>query len=290
MKLFPTRLAPLLLSLFLLSSVAEAQQIYNYETESDFVMPKGRELFFYGMRSWPFGKIPQGARLKALGEMEKMPRYGSGVSTLADDSWRQIGPMTVGGRVRSIAVHPTDGKTLWIGAADGGVWKSTDGGESWRAVMDNENAISMGAIAVAPSNPSILYAGTGEMSSNVDAYTGAGIFKSEDGGESWRVLGLTNVGAFSRIVVHPTNDRVLWAGGTKNNDGLYKSEDGGETGRKTLADPVSDIAVNPANPNELWVALMGNGVRYSSNGGETFATRNTGITQNGSGAGVGVSS
>ncbi|MCB0712384.1 MAG: hypothetical protein KDD67_08660 [Ignavibacteriae bacterium] len=278
MKTFPTRIAPLLLSLLLFSSLAEAQQLYEYTTESEVVVPKGRELYFYGMRSYPFGKIPQGARLKALGQIEKMSRFSDGVSILADESWKQLGPMTVGGRVRSIAVHPSDGKTLWIGAADGGVWKSTDRGNSWKPVMDNSNAIAMGAVAVAPSNPNILYAGTGEMSSNVDAYTGAGIFKSEDGGETWHVVGLTNVGAFSRIVIHPANPDVVWAGATKNNGGFYKSEDGGATWRKTFEEGISDITVNPSNPNEIWLALMGTGIRYSNDGGESFITRNTGIT------------
>ena len=272
--------------LLLISSDVEAQQmemqqVYGYEAESEFVVPKGRELFFYGMRSWPFGKIPQGARLKAIGQMEKMPHYGDRVSTQADNVWKQLGPMRVGGRVRSIAMHPTDGQTLWIGAADGGVWKSTDRGGTWRPIMDNTNSIALGSVAVAPSNPDVLYAGTGEMSSNVDAYTGAGIFKSTDGGETWNVSGLTTVGAFSRLVVHPTNDKIVWAGATKNNDGLYKTEDGGKTWRLTLDDPVSDVTVNPQDPNEVWVALMSNGIRYSSDGGETFRTRNTGITQTG---------
>ncbi|MCE2504243.1 MAG: hypothetical protein J4G05_09345 [Chlorobi bacterium] len=286
MKLFQRCIAPLLFSLLLIPLNADAQQremqqIYNYEAESKFLMPKGRELYFYGMRSWPFGKIPQGARLKAIGQMEKMPRYGDRVSTQADNAWTQLGPMQVGGRVRSIAMHPTDGQTLWIGAADGGVWKSTDRGATWRATMQNTNAIAMGSVAVAASNPNVLYAGTGEMSSNVDAYTGAGIFKSTDGGETWNVSGLTRVGAFSRLVVHPTNDQIVWAGATKNNNGLYKTENGGKTWRSVLDDPVSDVTVNPVNPNEIWVALMSNGIRYSNDGGEIFHTRNEGISEPG---------
>lgn len=250
---------------------------WDYETTGAAVSAKGREVYFYAMRAWPFGKIPQHARLAALGTMEKMPHYGSSPMSLAESSWRQIGPFNVGGRIRSIALHPSDGQTLWIGAADGGVWKSTDRGRSWTPQMQDVNAIAMGAIAVDPTNPAILYAGTGELSSNVDAYTGAGIFKSTDGGDSWRAVGLTNVGAFSRIVVRPDNGSVIYAGATKNNDGFYRSDDGGVTWRRTFDDPVSDIDINPQNPDEVWIALMAGGIRYSGDGGLTFSNRSSGI-------------
>lgn len=270
-----------LLALALVPLSLPGQEIYEYNTGAEHIKPKSRELFFYGMRAYPFGKIPQFARQKALGQMEKMERARDSYSVLAESSWRQIGPLHVAGRVRSIAVHPTDGKTLWIGAADGGVWKSTDRGASWTPQMQTSNAIAMGALAVDPSNPDILYAGTGEMSSNIDAYTGAGMFKSEDGGETWRVIGLTTVGSFARIVVHPTNGQIVWAGATKNNKGFYKSTDGGETWRRITEEAVSDVTVNPQNPNELWLALMSNGIRHSTDGGETFTRQNNGLGPNG---------
>ena len=268
-----------LLPLLFLSTEAPAQESaeWEYEAFHESVTPKDRSLHFYSQRSWPFGKIPGDARLRALGAMEKMPVYSDGLSSAAEDSWRQLGPYVIGGRVRSIAVHPTDGETLWIGAADGGVWKSTDGGASWSAHMQNENALSMGAVAVDPSNPEVLYAGTGELSSNTDAYTGAGVFKSTDGGETWTGSGLTTVGAFSRIIVHPSNGNIVYAGATKNNSGFYKSIDGGKSWNRTLNSAVSDIQINPENPDELWVALMTNGVRYSSDGGENFSNRSSGM-------------
>lgn len=272
----PRTLILAILAVALLGTDLSAQVTLQdgYRTGSDGVMPKGRELYFYGMRSWPFGMIPQGARHAALGAMEKM---SAGAAVQAEDAWRQIGPMSVGGRVRTIAVHPTDGNTLWIGAADGGVWRSTDRGANWTALMQDANAITMGALAVDPSNPQVLYAGTGELSSNVDAYTGAGMYKSEDGGDSWRLTGLTSVGAFSRIVVHPTNSSIVWAGATKNGGGFYRSLDAGRTWTRVVSDAVSDITVNPQNPQELWIALMSGGIRYSSNGGESFTNRSTGI-------------
>lgn len=267
----------ILLALTLIPMSLSGQEIYDYETESPAVKPKARELYFYKMRAYPFGKIPQGARLNAIEQTEKMSRYSDSYVSLAESSWRQIGPTKVGGRVRSIAVHPTDGNTLWVGAADGGVWKSTDAGANWEPLMQNNNAIAMGALAVDPNNPSILYAGTGEMSSNVDAYTGAGMFKSEDGGNTWRVIGLTNVGSFARIVVHPNNSNVVWAAATKNNSGFYKSTDAGNSWRRILESATADITVNPQNPDELWIGLMTNGIRHSIDGGETFTTRNNGL-------------
>lgn len=267
----------LLFAFTLLPASLPGQEIYDYTTESPNVKPKGRELFFYKMRAYPFGKIPQGARLNAIGQMEKMPHYGDSYSALAESSWRQIGPMEIGGRIRSIAVHPANGDILWVGAADGGVWKTTDAGGSWIPQMQNNNAISMGALAVDPSNPNVLYAGTGEMSSNVDAYTGAGIFKSEDGGDSWRVIGLTTVGAFARIIVHPNDSRIVWAAATKNNGGFYKSTDAGVTWRRVLDNPTADITINPQNPDQVWIGLMTDGIRYSDDGGETFITRNNGL-------------
>src|SRR5207249_1815785 len=154
----------------------------------DGITPKERELWFYGMRAYPFGKIPQNTRSNAIqqakAKMESFDKRTLGLQSI--NQWKQIGPTNAGGRINTIAVHPTDGKTLWVGAADGGIWKSTDNGGSWKAMMDNENAISMGALAVDPSNPNVLYAGTGEMSSNTDAYDGAGLFKSTDGGDTWK--------------------------------------------------------------------------------------------------------
>ncbi len=267
--------------LALLPLVASAQM--PYRTSEEGMAPKKRELWYYGMRSYPFGRIPQSARQEAIAKsrvgMLPFAKRSGGLAGMK--SWMQIGPASVGGRVNSVAVHPTDGHTLWIGAADGGIWKSTNRGESWRPVMDDQNSIALGAIAVATSNPNILYAGTGEQTSNVDAYAGAGIMKSTDGGESWSAIGLTNVGAFSRIAVDPTDDKIVLAGGTKNNGGLYRSTDGGKTWTRTMSTNISDISVNPKNPREVWVGTWSTGIFHSTDGGVTFAASSKGLGQDG---------
>ncbi len=287
MRLFPLRTAAILIALLASGGLLVTQQLVAqqlpYQTMEVGLTPKKREIYFYGMRAYPFGRIPQNARLEALLQMDsKVPTFASLQPTaLAANRWSMIGPTEVGGRIRTIACHPTDGKTVYIGAADGGVWKSTNAGDSWTPIMDNENAIAMGALAIDPRNPETLYAGTGEMSSNIDAYTGAGIFKTVDGGATWRPIGLTNVGAFSRIVVHPTNSNLIFAGATKNNGGFYRSEDGGNTWTRTFTEAVSDVTVDPANASKVWIGTMSKLVYRSDDGGKTFTQKSDGIGEPG---------
>lgn len=266
----------LLIALVVLLPDFLAAQNTTYQTAQPTMKPKKREIYFYGMRAYPFDKIPQNARLEALLHTDskmKPFRHGSH-GMLSANQWKAIGPFDLGGRVRSVVAHPTDGNTVWIGAADGGVWKSSDRGENWVPLMDDANAISMGALAVDPRNPDILYAGTGEMSSNVDSYTGAGIMKTTNGGGTWRPVGLTNVGAFSRIIVHPGNSNLVFAGATKNNGGFYRSTDGGNTWSRTFEEAVSDVTVDPQNQNRVWIGTMANGVYRSDDGGQTFTEKN----------------
>jgi len=266
----------LFLTAVVLTTAASAQPTTTFRTFTDEVSAKRREVFLWAIRAFPFGRVPQNARQAALDYVEsKMRTHGDALQSIAQ--WEAIGPFNIGGRVRSIAVHPTDGRTVWIGAADGGVWKTTDQGSSWTPVMDFENAIAMGALCVDPSNPNVLYAGTGEMSSNIDAYSGAGVYKSTDGGATWKGSGLTTVGAFSRMIVHPRNPNLVLAGATKNNGGLYRSEDGGATWMRTYSDMVSDITFNPNDENEIWIGTMSKGVWRSTDGGKTFSLSSTGL-------------
>ncbi len=269
MHMLQLHLQSVLLLLFLLPFVASAQM--TYQTQEPGMMPKKREIYFYGMRAYPFGKIPGHARIDALARTtSKLQSFGAGRGLASINQWQPIGPFTIGGRVNTAIVHPRDGNTVWIGAADGGVWKTTNGGTSWTAVMDNENAITMGALALDPQKPDVIYAGTGEMSSNIDGYTGAGIFKSTDGGTSWRGLGLTSVGAFSAIAVHPQNGDLIYAGATKNNGGFYRSTDGGATWSRTFDQAVADVTINPANQLEVWASTMSKGIYHSTDGGVSF--------------------
>lgn len=242
----------------------------------------GWELEQYRMRAYPFDRIPQNARLDAcLYSDWRMRPFSPARGVQRAGAWTPIGPFDVGGRVMSVAVHPTDGRTLWIAAADGGVWKSTDRGAHWNPVMDQEAAIAMGAIAVDPSNPTVLYAGTGEASNFVDSYGGAGVMRSSDGGATWRNVGLRNVGAFARIAAHPRDGRIILAAAIKNNAGLYRSSDAGNTWTRVIARPVTDITINPANPDEIWIGGGESAVMRSTDAGRTFLPSAEGIGTDG---------
>ena len=235
----------------------------------------------YAARAYPFERIAQNARLEAAlySEMRMRP-YKGAASPQHATRWTPIGPFDLAGRVMTIAAHPSDGNTVWIGAADGGVWRSADRGAHWEPVMDNEAAIAMGAIAVDPSNPNILYAGTGEASPFIDAYGGAGIMRSTDAGVTWRGTGLRNVGAFSRIAVHPGNGAIVFAAATKNNAGLYRSVDSGATWTRILGSPVTDITISRSNPNDVWIGGGDAPVMHSADAGVTFVPSAAGIGAN----------
>lgn len=244
-------------------------------------VPRDAERYFFEQRAYPYGRIPQDARGRAIERARELAPSRDGVSGAAPAAWRPIGPYHVAGRINTIAVHPTDGRTLWVGAAEGGVWKSTDRGVSWRAVMDDANSIALGAVAVDPVDPSVLYAGTGEAAVNIDSYTGAGVFKSTDGGETWSPSGLTSVAAFSRIVVHPARNEIVLAGAIRNNGGLYRSTDAGRTWSRLSAAPTYDLTINPSNPDEIWASGGINGAQHSTDGGATFTPVGPGIAADG---------
>ena len=260
-----------------------AQTVEQYYRSLPNVKPKERERFFYEARAYPYDRIPFRARVKAIQQAAQLSKRASAQVLATQPEWYPIGPFYIGGRARTVVVHPTDPATAWIGAAAGGIWKTTDYGETWTPVFDNETAIAMGSLAIDFTNPDILLAGTGEMSSNIDAYLGDGVFRSTDGGETWEQVGLVTVGAFSKLWIHPQNPSLVIAGATKNGAGVYRSTDGGLTWEKTFDGIVSDVSMNPADPNEWFIGVTGKGVYYSGDGGKTWFPRNSGFPISGIG-------
>ena len=180
-------------------------------------------------------------------------------------NWRCIGPATMGGRITSISVCPGDCSTYWIATASGGLLKTTNNGISFEHQFDREATVSIGAVAVAPSNKEIVYVGTGEANPRNSVSWGDGVYKSTDGGKSWKNVGLKGSFQIGDVVVHPTNPDVVYVGalgrlyGPGGDRGLYKTEDGGKTWKNILPNVddktgVIDIAMNPADPNLLVVA------------------------------------
>ena len=208
------------------------------------------------------------------------------------------GNTPVSGRIAALAADPTNANTIYIGAAGGGVWKTIDAGTTWSPLTDNQATLSMGAIAVAPSNPNVIYAGTGEADNSLDSFYGRGILKSTDAGATWTLLtGNAGINEFdrkviSRILVNPTDPNTVYvavAGGGENGlaglYGLYKSSDGGTTWMNTMAsvitDPLvsfTDAVLDPSNPQTLYVAAddpvaaeAESGVYKSTDAGATWS-------------------
>ena len=147
--------------------------------------------------------------------------------------WRLIGPFR-GGRAAAAAGVPGDPDTFYFGAVGGGVWKTTNAGVTWTPIFDSQPVASIGAIAVAPSNPKVIYIGTGESDIRSDLASGDGVYKSTDGGESWQNIGLRDTRQISRIVIDPQNPDIVYVGalghayGPNDERGVFKSTDGGQ--------------------------------------------------------------
>ncbi|HLJ85380.1 MAG TPA: hypothetical protein VKZ53_01075 [Candidatus Angelobacter sp.] len=178
--------------------------------------------------------------------------------------WRMIGPFR-GGRTIAVSGLEHDPSTYYFGGVGGGVWKTTNGGETWQPIFDGQPIASIGALAVAPSDTNILYVGTGEADLRSDITYGNGVYKSSDGGKTWKHLGLADSHHISRIVVDPHNpNKVLMAVlghayGPNSERGVYRSDDGGANWKKVLYKDENtgaiDIALDPENPQIIFAAL-----------------------------------
>lgn len=177
--------------------------------------------------------------------------------------WRLVGPFRGGWATMAVGV-PDQPNTFFFGAADGGVWKTTNAGRTWQPLMQHEASATVGAIAVAPSNPEVIYVGTGQVAARYDIAGGDGIYKSTDGGKTWRNVGLKDTRHIGRIVIDPHNpDHVIVAAlGHIFDDnaqrGVYLTTDGGKTWHKTLfvndKTGAVDLASDPDHPNVVYAA------------------------------------
>jgi photosystem II stability/assembly factor-like uncharacterized protein len=179
--------------------------------------------------------------------------------------FRNLGPSVGGGRVAAIAGVPGDRNVYYVGAGGGGVWKTTDGGDSWDAVFRDQPTASIGAIALAPSNPNLVWVGTGEGNPRNDVVDGRGVFMSPDAGKTWQFMGLGDVGQISRIVIDPTNPDIVfvaalghvWAPNAER--GVFRTADGGKTWQKVLyvndTTGAADLVMVPGNPRVLFAGM-----------------------------------
>src|SRR5207247_760789 len=207
--------------------------------------------------------------------------------------WRDIG-IYRGGRSVAVAGSASRVGEFWMGTTGGGVFKTTDGGDTWTPVTDKYFGGTIGAIGVSESNPDIVYVGTGEYPIRGNVAAGDGVWKTTDGGKTWTSVGLGETQQISRVRVHPTNPDIVWVGaqghayGTNAERGVYKTTDGGKTWNKMLfrndSTGVSDRVLDPSNPTVLYAAFwqaqrypwqlvsggQGGGLFQSTDGGESF--------------------
>jgi photosystem II stability/assembly factor-like uncharacterized protein len=177
---------------------------------------------------------------------------------------RQLGPTTMGGRIMEIAVYEKEPRIFYVATASGGLWKTENGGITTRPVFHREASVALGSCAVDQNDPNRVWVGTGEGSSRNSTSWGDGVYLSEDGGTTWRNLGLQRSMHIPRVVLHPSNREVayvaalgsLW--GESDDRGVYKTSDGGKTWSRILfvdrRSGIADLVMNPRNPNELLAA------------------------------------
>src|SRR5438309_1751706 len=189
---------------------------------------------------------------------------------LAEMRWRMIGPHR-GGRTKAAAGVPDRPGVFYVGAVNGGVWKTDDYGRIWTPIFDDQPTGSIGAIAVAPSDPNIIYVGSGEGLQRPDLSTGDGIYKSSDAGKTWTHLGLRDGQQIPMIAVDPRDPNRLFVAvlghpyGPNEERGIYRSTDGGSSFHKVLYRDENtggmDVAIDPSNPDvvyaDMWQARQG---------------------------------
>jgi photosystem II stability/assembly factor-like uncharacterized protein len=178
---------------------------------------------------------------------------------------RSIGPAGMSGRVTTIDAVHSNPDIIYIGAASGGVWKTTSGGAKWEPIFDEQPIQNIGAIAIQQSNPAVVWVGTGEGNPRNSINLGAGIYKTMDGGKTWKLMGLEKTVCIHRIIVHPTNPDIVYVGAIGNpfaahpERGVYKTTDGGKTWNKILytneSTGVGDMVMDPSNPNKILVNM-----------------------------------
>jgi photosystem II stability/assembly factor-like uncharacterized protein len=178
--------------------------------------------------------------------------------------WRLVGPFR-GGRALAVAGIPDNPSTYYFGAVSGGVWKTTDAGSSWQAIFDNQPISSIGAIAVAESDPNVIYVGTGEACIRGNISYGDGVYKSTDAGKTWKHIGLTDTRQIGRVIAHPRNADVVFvaalghAYGTSTERGIFRSINGGKSWEKVLYKDDKtggiDLSFDPGNPDIIFATL-----------------------------------
>ncbi len=240
--------------------------IINFEanySEKDEVEMEGipADEWFVKQRAFPFDEIPEGKITEAIEQLKNMSVY----STDNSFPWVLAGPTNIEGRITVIKIHSSNPQIVYVGTANGGLWKSTNFCQSWQSVFDNQNTSSIGSLAIDPVNPNIIYCGTGESNALRSYYPGTGLYKSTNAGTTWVLSGLPDSYSIGNISVNPLNNQVIYTavlGSLRRKTtarGLYKSTNAGVSWNQSLyiADSVGaiDVLLDPSNPNKVFTAM-----------------------------------
>jgi len=184
---------------------------------------------------------------------------------LKDLKFRNIGPAGMSGRITAIDVNLRDKDHIYVGSASGGVWESKNGGITWEPIFDEQPTLSIGALKINQNNPSEIWVGTGEGNPRNSHNSGAGVFKSVDGGKTWKYMGLEETKLIHRIIINEDDPNTVLVGamgsawGNTKSRGVYKTTDGGKSWKKTLFESknvgIADMVVDPSNPNKIIAAM-----------------------------------
>ena len=255
--------------------------------------------WFFLQRAFPYQEINYEARNAAWMQSKVVRRANPD----RGEGWAFEGPVNTGGRISAIAMPPSDWQTIYAGAASGGIFKSTNNGNSWDAIFDEELSLSIGDIAIAPSDESVIYVGTGEANAGGGsmAYDGFGIYRSGDAGSTWQNIGLENCGSVGRIAVDPRDPQVCYvaAMGRLFSDnperGVFRTRNGGNTWQKVLflndSTGAIDILIHPEHPDTLYATMWervrrpdrrvyggpSSGIYRSYDGGDTWIELTSGL-------------
>ncbi|MBK9291976.1 MAG: T9SS type A sorting domain-containing protein [Bacteroidetes bacterium] len=246
---------------------------------------------------FPHGRFSQEYYLEGLRQAQALHQS----SPLRQVAWEPAGPYNIGGRITDIEIHASQPETIYVGAASGGIFKSTDNGQSWQHLFQQQPVISIGDLAIDPANPQIVWAGTGEANSSSFSFVGNGIYKSIDGGETWQHKGLEQSAYIGRIVVDHSNSQRIFVAALGNlfspnqMRGIYRSIDGGDNWQRVLfvSDSTSgvDIVQHPTNPDilyaSMWERMRGltyrrshgptSGIYKSTDGGQNWVRLTNGL-------------
>jgi photosystem II stability/assembly factor-like uncharacterized protein len=258
--------------------------------------------WFFNQRSFPLDTIPQSFYHEQVIRVQKLAKSRNRKNI---QPWKFAGPTNIGGRITDIEASAPDPGLIYIGSASGGVFKTKDFGLTWTPIFDQNPILAIGDMAIHPSDPKILYVGTGEANGGGGsvAYDGNGIFMTNDGGLSWKYLGLEFSGSISKILIHPNNPQIVYAAAmgklfSKNPQrGIYKSINGGDTWEliyfQSDSVGVIDMAMDIHHPDTLYAATWersrnvfginyggaGSGIIRSFDGGKIWSPSTLGLPE-----------